>query len=213
MNNSISELYSVLEAQMPWARAVSHPNIDEISYRHFMELLFASFCFCCSNSRPSNIQSLCHAQGVDLLRNACTTTKKFKTRSTDGVQLVTIGGIALELLEQYLRVLRPRVARADPPRDAEPLWLRFRGRTENQIGMKVTRCFFRLLHRKVTVARIRDLMETEKRKKRLESEVEATEIDAVSIIFDGHSSATVATRYQLRKHIAGDLVESDFGIP
>jgi len=193
----LQQLHQAILAELPWARTLPKANIDAISVRRFMELMYTSMWTSSANGRPQAIEHLDYKQGTELVNGCYTMSDDFKTRSTYGYQPVTSGPTSAEFLHMYHYDVRPQITRGRIPNDAERYFLDSSGQPESRLGKRVTICLKRLLGKNINVTTIRSMVEMEMKDAMLRGDATAVEHAGVSNI-NGHSSATVATYYLLQ---------------
>ena len=193
----LQQLHEAILAELPWARTLPKSNIDAISVRRFMELMYTSMWTSSANGRPQAIEHLDYKQGLELVTGCYTMSDDFKTRSTYGYQPVTSGPTSAEFLHIYHYDVRPQIVRSRTPQDAERYFLDYYGQPESRLGKRVTICLKRLLGKSINVTTIRSMVEMEMQDAMLRGDATAIEHAGVRNI-NGHSSATVSTYYLLQ---------------
>jgi hypothetical protein len=175
-------------------------NLDAVSYRRFMALLFATIYLFSPNGRQSGLQDMRLGQVPQVKQRGFATSRVFKTNHKYGLQPLTFSEVSLEMLILYVDVVRPQVALTHPSQDAESLWLTYTGQSERQIGKLITSFFVRECGQHITITAIRSLVETTMHKKMMKGTITAEQRAAVMNI-NGHSSATVNDYYLQEQRI------------
>lgn len=111
-----------------------------------------------------------------------------------------------ELVELYVRCIRPQVVRGAAPAPQDPLWLKYGGAAEDSLGRKVVRFFKVKLGLHITTAAIRSLVETAMHEKYQDGEITQAQRESVQSI-NGHSSQ-VTQDYYVREDRAREVAQA-----
>jgi hypothetical protein len=175
--------------------------LEEATYKHFMQLLFASLYVFSVNGRCGGIEDMRLMQGEELVHKGFANSKVFKTRSTFGYQPVTVSKQSKRLLKIYVDNIRPMVNNENKmSRPEDPLWLTWCCEKETRVSRLVTNFFKLRLGLHITTNSIRCLVETQAKHLFEEGKISASTKTAISNI-NGHSSATVEAYYLLNDRI------------
>jgi hypothetical protein len=204
--NGLADLLRAVYSLVPWARSLQGQGVDKDTYDAFMQLLYAAMYVSSPQGRQSGLMDLKYEQHKALLDKGFANTTRFKTQDKYIYQPVTLSAVTKELLGVYLQHLRPIAARGLPPRNLDPLWLKYSGVAEDGLGRKVVRFFTAQLGLHITTTAIRSLVETAMYEKYKEGEITLAQKESVHTI-NGHSSQ-VTQDYYIKEDMARGVAQA-----
>ncbi len=202
-------LQAIVLERMPWARLCDEGScvIDKRIYLGFVGLLAASMYTFSPQGRPSGIVDMKLGQASILLQDGFAQSTVFKTQSMYGYQPVTISTVSMELLQIYLRKVRPAALMA-VALDTDPLFLKWKNRVPQACNLgRVLGSFFKIhgeLH--VTTNTLRAMVETYAETSYRTGQITLEERKAIEYC-NGHSSAVVEN-YYLQHDRASDVTNA-----
>lgn len=204
--NGLPDLQQAVLDKLDWALSMRENDIDKESYMLFMGVMYSALYVFSAQGRISGVMDINYGQARNLLLEGYSTTDQFKTNQRWGLQPVTLSSVTGPLLRHYLNYIRPRVCKEDLPSDHTPLWLRYSGRPEEQIGTCVTAFFTRVLALHITTTAIRSLVETSMSDLHDKGIITGQQLLSVQAI-NGHTSA-VAKDYYIHKERGNDVTHA-----
>lgn len=202
----LTALLEPVVARMAWARNLQGKRADKITYDDFMQLLYAAMYVSSAQGRQSGLMDLKYHQHKALLEKGFANTTRFKTQAKFRLQPVTLSALTKELLELYVRCLRPQAAQGATPAAQDPLWLKYDGDAEDSLGRKVVRFYKAQLQLHITTTAIRSMVETAMHEKYQDGEITKAQRESVQAI-NGHSSQ-VTQDYYVREDRAREVAQA-----
>mmetsp|Transcript_20277 Transcript_20277/g.33942 ORF Transcript_20277/g.33942 Transcript_20277/m.33942 type:complete len:580 (+) Transcript_20277:520-2259(+) len=190
----LPELRHAVSTKLPWAKAIASRggSIDTHDYRHFLCTMFAAMWVFSAQGRPGGISLMTVDDTQQLLDFAFATTSTFKTSAKYSLQPITLSEESYQLVELYVRCLRPHVAMRTPPTDR--LWITHEGKPIEDVGRYVTQFFRAELRLNVSTTGIRGLVETYMAKLHDQELITTEARNAVQTI-NGHSGQVTKDFY------------------
>lgn len=201
----IPELQEAVNSKLSWAESLRKEDIDDITYKKFMQLFYASVLVSSPQGRLSGILDMSIDQAPQLMEEWFATSTMFKTNTKYGYQPVTMGHASHFLLSLYLKHYRPQVCtKRDPP--SRSLWLTYEGETDLNLSRHVRAFFKQELGLILGSNVIRSLLETHMHQQQLLGNITAQERNAVMNV-NGHGGA-VTKDYYIMEDRVNDVIHA-----
>jgi hypothetical protein len=137
-------------------------NVTSKDYTFVLSALFASIYSFSSQGRIGGFSSVAYRQFQEMIDHEHSTSHRFKTSLSYGLQAITVRSVSKKLLSDYVFLLRPQVSSDRSESKENKLFLAFDGQPlcSRSVGRLVSLFFYKILGLRLTSTGIRSLVET-----------------------------------------------------